>query len=142
MNLVLVLIGQIPIRLYYSRVHQSYALFYHPVVGVFRTKKLIFRTDQYEFLRQKLDSIDTSERSIKIRLNLRQGLFRMKPTFYLAEKFFRSRRDVRQIRTKQIDVDDEQNQIKNEPTEQESDIWQTVMENKDQVNDKQRKNFK
>lgn len=129
-----------PIRLYYSRVRQSYALFYHPTVGVFRTKKILFRTDQYEFIRQKLDSIESAERSIKIGINYSQGLFRMKPSFYLVEKFFRSRRDIRQIRTKQIEEDNNE-KIKDEPTQEESDIWQTVMENKDQSNDKPRKTF-
>jgi len=138
--LVLILISRMPVRLYYSPIRHSYALFYYPIIGVFRQKKILFRDNQYKLIRQKLDSIESAERSIKIRIELGQGLLRMKNSFYLIEHFFRSKRDIRKIRMNEIENDEtrnteekkEQNRIK-----EETDIWETVIEKKDQLNTNQ-----
>jgi hypothetical protein len=134
--LVLILISRMPVRLYYSPVRHSYALFYHPVIGVSRQKKILFRDDQYKIIPQKLDSIESPERSIKIRIELSQGLLRMKSSFYLIENLFRSKRDIRRIRMENIENDEtkkEQNQ-----TQDETDIWETVVEQKDQRSSQRR----
>ncbi len=117
------------VRLYYSPVRHSYALFYHPILGIFRQKKISFRHDQYKLIPQKLDSIESAERSIRIRIELGQGLFRMKNSFYLIERLFRSKRDIQRIRGNEIQYQEtmkEQNR-----TQEETDIWQTVVEKKD-----------
>ena len=133
---ILLLIAQMPVRVYYSPLRQSYALFYHPPIGMFRQKKIVFHLDQYQLIPQKLDQIDSAERSVKIQINSNQNILRLKLSFYLIEQFFRSSKDIQLIRTKQIEPDE----IKEEPiqTQDEADIWQTVMEKKDQPNDKQR----
>jgi hypothetical protein len=116
-----------PIRLYYSPVRRSYALFYHPIIGVLRQKKILFRDNQYKLIPQKLDNIESPQRAIKIRIELGQGLLRMKSSFYLIENLFRSKRDIYKIRMNEID----NNEIKNNE-QNETDIWQTVVEKKDQ----------
>ena len=77
-----------PVRVYYSPVRHSYALFYHPVLGVFRQKKIAFRDNQYTIIPQKLDSIESEQRSIKIRIKLGQGLLSTRSSFYLIEVYF------------------------------------------------------
>jgi hypothetical protein len=124
------------VRLYYSPVRRSYVLFYHPIIGVFRQKKILFRDNQYQIIPQKLDDIDSVERSMKIRIELNQGLLRMKNSFYLIEHFFRSNRDIRRIRMKDIE-NDQTDKMENQ-TKEEADIWETVVEKKDQLNQKKR----
>jgi hypothetical protein len=131
---VLVVLSQVPIRLYYSPARRSYALFYYPIIGVFRQKKLLFKDNQYQVIPQRLDNLDSSERSMKIRIELGQGLLRMKNSFYLVEMYFRSNRDIRRIRMKDIETDETDNQTK----EKEEDIWETVIEKKDQTSTKKR----
>ena len=129
--LVLILTSRMPVRLYYSPIRHSYALFYHPIIGVFRQKKILFRNDQYKIIPQKLDSIDSAQRSIKIRIELGQGLLRMKDSFYLIEDLFRSKRDIHKI--KQIEIEnDETTKTEQNPKQEETDIWETVVERKDQ----------
>ena len=123
--------ARMPIRLYYSSIRDSYALFYHPVIGVFRQKKILFRNDQYKIIPQKLDHIDAPQRSVKIRLEFSQGLLRMKHSFYLIEDLFRSKRDILRIRKTEI-KDDQTININSNSTKEESDIWETVVEQKDQ----------
>lgn len=146
--LVLFLIARTPIRLYYSPVRQSYALFYHPVIGVLRKKKILFHIDQYQIIPQKLDNVESAQRAMKIGLQFGDGLFNMKKSFYLIEEYFRSRRDVHRMRRKDIRVDEAINNEKEkeqQQTQEESDIWQTVVDKKDQYDDKrkpsQKRNF-
>lgn len=138
---ILLLIAQIPVRVYYSSVRQAYALFYYPPIGVFRQKKVLFRLEQYQIIPQKLDQIDSVERSIKIRINSNQSILRLKPSFYLIEKFFRSQRDIRLMRTKKIESDTikEEEEEKLNQKQDEGDMWQTVM---DKQQSSQRKTFK
>jgi len=49
----------------------------------------------------------------------------MKKSFYLIENYFRSKRDIYKIRSNEIETDEIK---KNE--ENETDIWQTVVEKK------------
>jgi hypothetical protein len=126
-----------PVRLYYSPVRRSYALFYHPVIGVFRQRKILFRDNQYQIIPQKLDNIDSAERSIKIGIELGRGLLRMKESFYLIENFFRSKQDIRRIRIKDVEKD-ETDKAETQKQEEETDIWETVVEKKDQLNANQR----
>jgi len=51
----------------------------------------------------------------------------MKKSFYLIENYFRSKRDIHKIRMNEIETDEIK---KNE--ENETNIWQTVVEKKDQ----------
>jgi hypothetical protein len=96
-----------------------------------RQKKILFRNDQYKIIPQKLDSIDSPQRSIKIRIELGQGLLRMKNSFYLIEDLFRSKRDIHKIKKIEIENDETTNTEQNSKQE-EADIWQTVVERKDQ----------
>ncbi|CAF1383015.1 unnamed protein product [Rotaria magnacalcarata] len=140
-GLVLILISRIPVRLYYSPVRQSYALFYHPIIGVLRKKKILFRNDQYKMIPQKSDSIESSQRPIKICLEFGDGLLRMKKKFYLIETLFRSRRDIYRIKMNNIKDDERVNNMKDREqnsTQEETDIWETVVEKKDQYFDKQK----
>jgi len=126
-----------PVRLYYSQIRHSYALFYHPVIGILRQKKIVFRDDQYKIIPQKLDHIESPQRSIQIRIELGQGLLRMKNSFYLIENFFRTRRDIQKIRMEEIK--DDQTKTSNINKEQEeTNIWETVLEKKDRINLNQR----
>jgi hypothetical protein len=125
-----------PVRLYYSPVRHSYALFYHPTIGVVRQKKILFRDNQYSIIPQKLDSIESPQRSIKVRIELHQGLLRMKNSFYLIENFFRSRRDIRKIKRDEIENDETIN-TENNQTQEETDIWKTVVERNDRLNSNQ-----
>mgnify|MGYP006892778970 CR=1 FL=1 len=130
-----------PIRLYYSRVRHSYVLFYHPTIGVFSQKKVPFRNDQYKIVPQKLDAIDGAQRSVKIRIEFGQGLLRLKNSFYLIEQYFRSRRDIQRLRFN--DIENDEVKIPEEKTKQgEADIWQTVVDKKDQTNVNQQKRTK
>lgn len=134
--LVLFLIARMPVRLYYSPARRSYALFYHPVIGVFRQKKIHFREDQYKLIPQKLDNIESPQRSLKIRIELGQDLLRMKNSFYLVENFFRSRRDIQRVRMNEI-KDEEMKTSDINKEQEETDIWETVVEKKDQINPNQ-----
>ncbi|CAF2646204.1 unnamed protein product [Rotaria sp. Silwood2] len=130
---VLVLFSRMPIRLYYSHVRRSYALFYHPVIGVLRKKKILFRNDQYKIIPQKLDSIEAPQRSIKIRMDFGAGLFKTRKSFYLIETLFRSKPDIQRIKIKDIKDNETINNEKNKeqyPTQEETDIWETVVEKK------------
>ncbi|UJR14264.1 hypothetical protein I4U23_001255 [Adineta vaga] len=129
---ILILITRIPIRLYYSSVRQSYALFYHPLIGVFRQKKILFADHQYKIVSQKLDSINGPERTTKIRIQLGTGLFSTKYNFYLIENYFRSKRDINRLKNKNIEQDTKTNENEKYQSEEESNIWQTVVEKKDQ----------
>jgi hypothetical protein len=134
-SLVLFLVSRMPVRVYYSPSRRSYALFYHPIIGVLRQKKIVFHDNQYRFIPQKLDSIESAQRSVRIRIELGQGLLATKKSFYLIESLFRSRRDIHRIRTKDtetINVDKDKEQDRTQ--EEESDIWETVVERKDEIN--------
>jgi hypothetical protein len=129
-----------PTRLYYSPTRRSYALFYLPFINAFRPKKILFRDSQYRFVPQKLDNIDAPERSMKILVESGRGFFSVKKSFYLIESYFRSKRDIYRIRTNQDDdthepVNDEKNEESKEP-----DIWETVVEKKDQQAPPSRRN--
>ncbi len=129
--------SRMPVRLYYSPVRHSYALFYHPVIGVFRQKKILFNNNQYKIIPQKLDNIESAERSIKIRIEIGQGLLKMKNSFYLIENYFRSKRDINTIRMKTNESDKTINNEKNPIEEEDTGIWETVVERKDQYNSNQ-----
>lgn len=132
-----------PIRLYYSPVRHSYALFYHPIIGVFRQKKILFNNNQYKIIPHKLDSIESAERSIKIRIEIGQGLLKMKHSFFLIENYFRSRRDINTIKMKEIDNDKPVDNEKTQTQEEETGIWETVVERQDQQgSNQQRRTFK
>ncbi|CAF0713900.1 unnamed protein product [Adineta steineri] len=131
---VLFLISRMPVRLYYSPVRHSYALFYHPMIGVLRQKKILFNNNQYSIIPQKLDSIQSAERSIKLHIDFGQGLFRLKNNFYLIENYFRSKNDIHRIKTKDSQAEKTMNNEKEQTQEDESDMWQTVVERKDQPN--------
>ena len=111
------------------------------MIGVLRKKKILFRNDQYKIIPQKLDSIESSQRSIKIGLEFGDGILRMKKSFYFIETLFRSRRDIYRIKMNNIKDDETVNNMKNKEqnsTQEETDIWETVVEKKDQYYDKQK----
>ncbi|CAF3816416.1 unnamed protein product [Rotaria sordida] len=137
-GILLIVLSRMPIRLYYSPVRHSYALFYHPVIGVLPKKKILFRDNQYKIIPQKLDSVELPQRSIKIRLEFGDGLFRTKKSFYLVESLFRSKRDIQRIKMNDIKNDETINNEKKNPIQEETDIWQTVVEKKDQYDSKQK----
>lgn len=126
--LVLLFIARMPTRVYHSVNLRSYAVLYHPTISVGRQKKLVFNDKQYTVIPQKLDNISGPERSIKIRVDLGKGLLSIKRNFYLIEAFFRSQKDIRQLRTHRIETDEP----KADPVEDEGDIWQTVVDNQGQ----------
>jgi hypothetical protein len=74
---------------------------------------------------------------MKIRIELGRGLLRMKESFYLIENFFRSKQDIRRVRIKDIEKD-ETDKAETQKQEEETDIWETVVEKKDQLNANQR----
>jgi hypothetical protein len=127
--------------LYYSSARQAYAVFYHPVIGVFRQRKILFGNNQYQVVPQKLDDINSAERALKIRIEIGKGLLRTRRSFYLIENYFRSRGDVRQFKSKKSEetkTNNEDNQQQQQQQQEESDIWETVVERKDQPNPQQR----
>ena len=92
---------------------------------------------------QKLDSIEAPERSIKIRVESGQGFFSVKKNFYLIETYFRSQRDIYRVRTNEDDTQESADRGKNEESTQgpaETDIWETVVEQKDQQAPPSRRN--
>ncbi|CAF3462689.1 unnamed protein product [Rotaria sp. Silwood1] len=141
-GIVLILFSRMPVRLYYSPVRHSYALFYHPVIGVLRKKKILFRDNQYKIIPQKLDSIETPQRSIKIRMDFGKSLFQMKKSFYLIETLFRSKRDIQKLKMKDDETINNVNNKEQYSTQDETDIWETVMEKKDQYDNKQKSSQK
>jgi hypothetical protein len=77
---------------------------------------------------------------MKILVESGRGFFSVKKSFYLIESYFRSKRDIYRIRTNQDDdthepVNDEKNEESKEP-----DIWETVVEKKDQQAPPSRRN--
>lgn len=135
---VLFLITRIPTRLYHSPTRQAYALFYYPFLGVFRQKKIMFDTNQYQIIPQKLDSIESAERSFKIRIEIGKGLSRLRQSFYLIENYFRSKRDLNRMKLKTSEHDATTNEDDKSQEEQDGGIWETVVEQKDKPNPQQR----
>ena len=127
--------SHIPVRLYYSPTRRSHALFYYPMIGVFRQKKISFQTSQYRFVPQEVSDVKATQRSVQLRIELGQGLLAMKKNFYFMESYFRSRQDVYRVRVgdaakRETNNPDERTEA--ERTSQDPDIWQTVVENKEQ----------
>ncbi|CAF1588598.1 unnamed protein product [Adineta ricciae] len=131
-GLILVLISRTPTRLYYSSVRKSYALIYYPVIGVFRQKKILFNMQQYQIIPQQLDSINGPQRAAKIRIQFGTGLLKTRQHFYFIEHYFRSKRDVNRLRCKDIEQDSTTDENDKYKDEEDSHIWQTVVEKKDQ----------
>ena len=132
-HLVLSLMSHIPVRLYYSPTRRCYALFYHPIIGVFRQKKISFQHSQYRFIPNDVADVKSSQRSLQIRIELGQSLLAIKKNFYFMESYFRSRRDIYTLQSddaakREAIHRDESHEP--ERTSQESDIWETVVENK------------
>jgi len=126
---LLVFIARMPTRVYHSITRRSYTLFYHPMISVLRQKKLVFNDNQYKLIAQKLDNHSGPERAVKIRVALGNSWTSSKRDFYLVEAFFRSRKDLRQLRTHQIEMDEP----KGAKVEDEGDIWETVVENQERT---------
>ena len=142
---MLLLISQIPVRLYYSPVRYSYALFYHPLIGVFRQKKIVFRNDHYKITAQKSSNIKPQERAMTIDVEFGQGLLRMKKKFYVMESYFRSRNDIyrlEKMNTKTDETVNAEKEKKQNETQEEDDMWQTVMEQNDQYESKRKSSKK
>jgi len=145
---VLILCSWMPIRVYYAPIRRLYALFYHPIIGVFRHRKILFHNEQFRIIPQKLDTIDSPQRSIKITINTGKGIM-SKKSFYLIEGLFRSKADIQQFRINAHGSGDNSQLSKNETTSQrternsketnrteeeqkDTEIWETVLERKDQ----------
>jgi hypothetical protein len=121
-----------PTRLYYSSTRRCYALFYHPMLSVFRQRKIDFHEHQYRVIPQQLDAIESAERSIKIQLDFGSGLLAFKKSFYCIEFYFRSKRDIYRIRTHDGQTDNTDHVVKSNQVMEETDIWETVMDKKEQ----------
>ena len=87
---------------------------------------------QYQIIPQKLDSINGPQRTTKIRVQFGTGLLKMRQHFYFIESYFRSKRDVHRLRYKDIEQDSTTNENDKYKAEEDSDIWQTIIEKKDQ----------
>ena len=129
-----------PTRLYYSPTRRSYALFYLPFINALRPRKIPFRDSQYRVMPQKLDNIEAPERSMKIRVESGQGFFSVKKNFYLIESYFRSRLDILRLRSNQDDNTRESVENDKNEDSKETDIWETVVEKKDQQAPPSRRN--